>query len=585
MKRLLSLLVCLSMLLSLVPAGFSFAEETLAVEERAVVTLDTPTGLEFMPGGVNYTSIEFAWNSVSGATEYEVQYRLTTASDWTTFGKVGTTYADVTGLTCGKEYYFRVRAICDDGVNVSYSQWSSMVRNTPLVKAPEPVTVSQKTTTSVEITWTQKDGAQGYYIYRADNGGERVLIKSFTGNTTFAYVDSGLTVGSTYVYEVAAYRKVDGVAVEGLLSNPLEIKLLPVAPANVKAAVDSANSVKITWDAVPGASSYSVYRATSSGGTYSPIATGLTGVTYTDTGLMTGATYYYYVTSVVINGDSTAESEPSATVSCSPVLMPPQTFAVTTTTSDSVTLTWSPVALASGYRLYISKDGVNWKATDKVDLTDSETSHTWAGLDPSTKYYFRIFAYVTLNLTSGAQEDMVSNGSLIVNAYTNPTTPEGLYVERVDFKHLVLFWDNLGETVDGYEIYRSTDNKTYTLVNTIGNVYEYNDTGLTCGTRYYYKIRAYVITADNTKIYSAFSNVDFGKPLPHAPQNVDAYGLDGTSIKLTWEGEDGYGDPINGAHGYVIYQRVKGEDAFSVAAVVEGASVMSYILENMTPGV
>ena len=588
MKRLLSLLVCLSMLLSLVPAGFSFAEAPVAAEERAAVTLDTPTGLYSGEYDVTYNTVYFDWKPVTNATAYEVQYRLTTASDWTTFGQVTANKAVVTGLTCGKEYYFRVRAVADDGTIVSYSQWSTMVRNTPRPEEPWPYAVNQKTTTAVEITWSQVDGAQGYYIYRADNGGESVLIKTFTGNTTFAYVDSGLTVGSTYVYEVAAFRKVDGVAVEGTHSYPMEIKLLPLAPTNVKAAVDSANSVKITWDPVAGASSYTVYRATSSGGAYSAIASGLTGVTYTDTGLMTGATYYYYVTSVVNtgeSGESTAESEPSATVSCSPVLMPPQNFIVTGTTSDSVTLSWSPVALASGYRLYLSTDGTNWTAANKVDLTDSEVSYTWTGLNPSTKYYFRIFAYVTLNLTSGAQEDMVSNGSLVVNAYTNPTTPEGLTVERVDFKHLALYWDDLGETVDGYEIYRSTDNKTYTLVNTIGNVYHYDDIALTCGTKYYYKIRAYVVTADNTKSYSLFSNIDSGKPVPHAPQNVNAYGLDGTSIKLTWEGEDGPADPINGAHGYVIYQRVKGEDAFTVAAVVEGGSVMNYILENMTPGV
>ena len=587
MKRLLSLLVCLSMLLSLVPAGFSFAEEGMAAEERAVVALDTPTGLTTGDYDVTYNTVYFQWDDVTDATAYEVQYRLTTASSWTTFGTVADAYCTVTGLTCGKEYYFRVRAVADDGT-VSYSQWSSMVRNTPRPEEPWPYSVTQKTTTSVEITWSQVTGAQGYYIYRADNGGERVLIKTFTGNTTFAYVDSGLAVGSTYVYEVAAYRKVDGVAVEGVHSSPMEIKLLPVAPANVKAAVASANSVKITWDAVAGASSYTVYRATSSGGTYSAIAEGLTGVTYTDSGLMTGATYYYYVTSVVSTGDSAesvAESEPSATVSCSPVLMPPQNFIVTGTTSGSVTLSWSPVALASGYRLYLSTDGTTWNVTDKVDLTDSEVSYTWTGLNPSTKYYFRIFAYVTLNINPLETKEMVSNGSQIVNAYTNPTTPADLVVEPLDFKHLSLTWDDMGETVDGYEIYRSTDNKTYTLINTIGNFPVYDDVALTCGTKYYYKVRAYVITADNTKIYSLFSNVDSGKPVPHAPENVEAMGLDGTSIKISWEGEDGPEDPINGASGYVIYQRVKGEDAFEVAAVVEGGSVMSYILTDMTPGV
>lgn len=66
------------------------------------------------------------------------------------------------------------------------------------------------------------------------------------------------------------------------------------APASVVATSASYNSIKITWGAVAGASSYKIYRATSNIGTYTLISTA-TGTSYTNTNITTGKIYYYKV--------------------------------------------------------------------------------------------------------------------------------------------------------------------------------------------------------------------------------------------------------------------------------------------------
>jgi len=72
----------------------------------------------------------------------------------------------------------------------------------------------------------------------------------------------------------------------------------PVFPAGLSATAISATQISLTWNAVAGATSYSVKRSTTSGGSYTPIATGVTATNYTDT-VAAGTTYYYVVSAVV----------------------------------------------------------------------------------------------------------------------------------------------------------------------------------------------------------------------------------------------------------------------------------------------
>jgi len=72
--------------------------------------------------------------------------------------------------------------------------------------------------------------------------------------------------------------------------------------------------IVLAWNATPTATSYSVYRGTSSGGeSPTAIATGLTSPTYTDQGLLAG-TYYYQVTATNDAGESSRSNEAHATI-------------------------------------------------------------------------------------------------------------------------------------------------------------------------------------------------------------------------------------------------------------------------------
>lgn len=77
-------------------------------------------------------------------------------------------------------------------------------------------------------------------------------------------------------------------------------------------------AVTLTWAPSPGATGYKVTRGTASQGPFAIVATGISGTSYTDRGLVSGTTYFYSV--VAVNG--AGESPPAGPVSVRPLAVP-----------------------------------------------------------------------------------------------------------------------------------------------------------------------------------------------------------------------------------------------------------------------
>jgi hypothetical protein len=88
--------------------------------------------------------------------------------------------------------------------------------------------------------------------------------------------------------------------------------IAPAAPVALLAAPGE-NVVPLRWQPSFGATSYTVKRATTSGGPYTNVATGITSSNYTDTTVTNGTTYYYVVTATNSAGTSVNSPEDSAT--------------------------------------------------------------------------------------------------------------------------------------------------------------------------------------------------------------------------------------------------------------------------------
>jgi O-glycosyl hydrolase len=94
----------------------------------------------------------------------------------------------------------------------------------------------------------------------------------------------------------------------------LQGSTLVIAPAVIGLTAAAGNAAAtLNWNASNGAASYNIKRATVSGGPYTTVMTGVTGTTYTDSGLTNGGTYYYVVTAVNAAGESGISNEAKVT--------------------------------------------------------------------------------------------------------------------------------------------------------------------------------------------------------------------------------------------------------------------------------
>lgn len=76
----------------------------------STVSCGTPTNLS--AASVTATSANLNWGSVSGATNYTLQWKTAASSTWTTVNTVSGTSYNLTGLAGNTAYNFRVRANC-----------------------------------------------------------------------------------------------------------------------------------------------------------------------------------------------------------------------------------------------------------------------------------------------------------------------------------------------------------------------------------------------------------------------------------------------------------------------------------------
>ena len=88
----------------------------------------------------------------------------------------------------------------------------------------------------------------------------------------------------------------------------------PAAPTGLAATVISTSQINLSWTASATATTYSVKRATVSGGPYNSVVSGLSTTNYNDaTGLSAGTTHYYVVSATNDVGESSNSSQTSAT--------------------------------------------------------------------------------------------------------------------------------------------------------------------------------------------------------------------------------------------------------------------------------
>ena len=335
-----------------------------------------------------------------------------------------------------------------------------------------------------QLTWRAMYGATSYRIYRSTSRGSGYSLLGTT--TATSYTNTGAKAGTTYYYRVKACNDAGLSPYSNVVSGQVK-SVTPKLSAPVVKIGHSAASGKpmLTWNAVSGATSYKVYRATSQNGTYSLLGT-VTATSYTNTGAKAGTTYYYKVKAVNSAGESAFSNVVSGRATVTTLTMGHSS------TSGKPQLTWKAVSGAASYKVYraTSKNG----AYSVINTTKALT-YTNVGAALGTTYYYKVEALNAAGKSMGF--------SAIVEGKVAPVLAVGY--SSVSGKPQ-LTWKSIPGATE-YQVYRSTQqNSGYSKINTT-TATSYVNTGAKANTTYYYRIVAVKSTAA-----SDFSNIVNARP-------------------------------------------------------------------------
>lgn len=352
---------------------------------------------------------------------------------------------------------------------------------------PSSAATTEVSESMIRLTWQDNsDNETGFIVeYAIGNSQTYAAITSYsaTPNVTL-YTHTGLTINTQYTYRVKTVNAYGS----SLFSNTSSSVTTLIAPSNLVSQTLSTSSISLQWtDNSSAETGYEIYRSASNNTGYSLInTTSANTVTYTDTGLNPGTTYYYKVRAIsAASLVSAYGNEVNSTTNLNPPAAP-SNLSVQSFTSSQVVLKWADNSdNETKFEIYRSTP-TNSMYSLLQTASANTTTFTDTGLSSSKTYFYKIKAINAGGSSSYSAE--ISQTTLP----DPPAPPSNLLAKWDSNSQLTLSWKDNSTSETGFEIYRSVgDNINYVLVQTTSvNTTNYTDQGVTAGTIYYYKARA-----------------------------------------------------------------------------------------------
>ena len=436
--------------------------------------------------------ITINWKSVKGVKGYYV-YRSVDGSKWAKIATIKDpktlTYKDTSAKKSGVTYTYTVRAV--KGSYASYYSTkgiSSMFLTTPTVTAKNEYTVEQGS--SVKVSWNSIAGAKSYRIYRKTST-DKSWITLADNYTDKVYYDKTAESGVKYYYTVRAKNA-------SYMSGYTSTSLLTVLGTPIlKDAILTDAGVKVTWDAVGGATSYIVFRRTLTGA-WENIGTSTTTEYIDATENSVTMPYIYTVRAVsdnlksnyMINGVKNFVSVDSVDAIFENNVEANTGF---------VNLTW----VASGsdsYEIYRSDNGSTPVLITTVSATETQTFID-DEIIQGTNHIYTVKPIKENKLSISIDSESVKwdfPPVPVVKVLTVPKYANTEYADRIE-----IFWEGV-ETAETYDVYRRTADTDWAYLATVDkdSEYTYIDTDIVTDVTYYYSVKGVASDRD-----SLFDNI------------------------------------------------------------------------------
>lgn len=343
--------------------------------------------------------------------------------------------------------------------------------------------------------------------------------KTLTQNTDYMVITDAAAPG-TYTATIKGIGKYEGEVERSFTVSMDNVKTLSYT--------STADTIKLTWGKVPYAKSYTV--------TASGLAEkkGITGTSYTVTGLTAGKEYKLSVQAVGADGKATAAKEITAYTVPASVK---STSVKASPAVSSVKLTWSAVSGATHYKVEKYASG-KWSTVNTV----TGTSLTVSGLSGYTSYSFRVTALKKL-----PDGTYLAASPVTVKAKTKLGTPSSLSASSTA-KTITLTWSKV-TGAEKYQLQQYTGGEWKTLTTTSSASFKITSKQIKkikAATKYKLAVRAMV--KENGKwVYGERKEITkYTTPSTPTSVKVSSSSITTTSAKLSWK-------KVTGASSYEVY--------------------------------
>jgi fibronectin type 3 domain-containing protein/NAD-dependent dihydropyrimidine dehydrogenase PreA subunit len=532
-----------------VPSAASSCSTLSKPLEKPVVPLNV------VATALSEKSINVTWNSVNGATNYNVLYSTQANGTYTTRTSA-TNSLVLESLNASTTYYIKVTAENTAGTSDPSSVVSAKTQE-PAVQPPSEPVISAATVsdTSLKVIWSAVSNASLYIIERSLTSSGSFYAVCTT--SALSYTDTKCSAGTTYYYKGKAGNSAGYSSYSEIASAKTDAAL--VAPGTLTKGTVTDSSIAISWQAVTGALSYKIYFSTSQSGIFNVHGTA-TGTQYTLNGLTSGTTYYIKATATSGSRESAESGILTAQTAVKAPSVPTGVTAAAAS-ATSITVTWTAVEGASSYIIY---GGTSSSSLAQIG-TSSSATYTHTGLTGATIYYYTV---ASVNAGGTSAKSSTTSATTGVSA---PGVPSGVTAKAASSTSITVTWTAVSGA-SSYIIFGGTSSSSLAQVGTSTSA-SFTQTGLAAATTYYYAVAS--VNAGGTSEKSTTTSAATSTDAPSSPTGLTATAASSTSITVKF-------NAVTGATGYKLYWSSNNSTFTQLSSLTSTSYTHSSLTANTT---
>ncbi len=426
-----------------------------------------PTGLT--AGTATAVTIPVTWtdSSPGGLTAGEVYAAVYASGACGAYSAAGAavspfTSATASGLVEGDSYCLEVTVSNGTGASAYSTPITGIATaHGPLAPSAFTATPQRSSTTEIVLSWTNPPGAIVNYTLGSFAGSTCAGTRTGTSITgvTNIYGVTGLTTGTTYSFQIAAYNST-GVGTQSACVSATTYAA-PGAPSGLSTTSQTATTVGLAWTQPSGSVVNDTIDLGTTCGTWTSLLSVGDAAMYTVAHLNPYTSYCFAVQAWTAGGQGPASA--TLTVVTSTNLPPaPTVLYASGFTGTTISLAWTNPSTADGplvngtvyYSVTCGSTSGNGSGTwpnDGLSTGGAYNTYTVTGLTPQTSYCLSVTVW-----TSDGQGGQ-SNTVTVTTLTPSPGAPTALTYDSASHSSVTVNWTNpVGTLVNDTLAYGTT---------------------------------------------------------------------------------------------------------------------------------